>query len=109
MIQTVISFAATAQPSVGAGPQLLSLLIFPLMLVVMYFLLIRPQRKQEKKLQEQRKQLVVGDQIVTNGGLMGKVVNIKDNEITLQTSVAKTLITVRRDAIYKVERKESAE
>lgn len=95
--------ADTAQQPNSVG-MLGSLLIFPLMLGVMYFFLIRPQRKQEKKQKEQRAKLAVGDQVVTIGGLTGRVVNIKDDDITISTSVANTLVTFRREAINTVKK-----
>lgn len=74
------------------------------LIVLMWALMIRPQRKQEKKQQEERKSITVGDTVVTIGGMTGKVVNIKDDDITISTSVAQTLVTYRRDAINSVKK-----
>ena len=68
----------------------------------MYFLLIRPQRKKEKKLREQINAMVVGDNVVTIGGVVGRVVNIKDDEVTISTSVANTLVTFKKSAVNTV-------
>jgi preprotein translocase subunit YajC len=82
---------------------ILSLIIpLALMFVLMYLLLIRPQRKKEKKLKEQIGAMVVGDSVVTIGGLVGRVVNIKDDEVTLSTSVANTLVTFKKSAVNTV-------
>ena len=102
LLPILLAADPAAQP--GGGGMLISLLIFPIMLGVMYFFLIRPQRKQEKKQKEQRSKLTVGDTVVTIGGLTGKVVNIKDDDITIATSVANTLVTFRRDAINSVKK-----
>ncbi|MDI9469723.1 MAG: preprotein translocase subunit YajC [Bacillota bacterium] len=106
MTLNLIPLMLAADPAAQANPagMLGSLLIFPLMLGVMYFFLIRPQRKQEKKQKEQRAKLSVGDQVVTIGGLTGRVVNIKDDDITISTSVANTLVTFRREAINSVQK-----
>ena len=76
-----------------------SLVIFGL---VMYFTIIRPQKKREKELNEKMSSLRVGDQVVTIGGIVGKVANIKDDEVTISTSLANTLITFQKTAISTV-------
>lgn len=105
LAQKILYMSAEAAGDPAAGNPLMGIitLLFPLlMLGVLYFIMIRPQRKQEKKLSEQRKNLVVGDEIVTIGGLKGRIVNIKDDEITISSSVAGTLVTFTRDAIGQV-------
>lgn len=79
-------------------------LVLPLGLMfgLMYLLLIRPQRKKEKKLREQINAMVVGDSIISIGGISGRIVNLKDDEVTISTSVANTLITVKKSAISNV-------
>ena len=64
-----------------------------LMFIVFYFILIRPQRKKEKELKEQMSKLSVGDRVTTIGGLVGFVANIKDDQVTISTSAANTLVT----------------
>lgn len=96
-------FAAEAAQAPGGPAQLVSLLAMPLLiLVVFYFMLIRPQRKQEKKQRDMRSALKTGDRVITTGGVTGRVVNIKDEEITIETSVARTMVTFRREAIMTV-------
>lgn len=70
--------------------------------VIMYAILILPQRKKDKKLREMLKALEVGNDIVTVGGIMGKVINIKDDEVTIETSIEKTQIKLIRQAIKEV-------
>ncbi len=76
--------------------------ILILMFVVFYFILIRPQRKKEKELKEQMGKLAVGDRVVTIGGLVGFVANIKDDQVTISTSAANTLVTFTKSAISSV-------
>lgn len=98
------------EPTGGGVAASLGVLVIPLLLIVlMYFFLIRPQKKQEKKIAEQRKNMQVGDQVVSIGGIMGRVVNIKDSEVTIESSVAGTLLTFRKEAINQVIKPESAE
>ena len=92
-------------PNAAGGEMMgsfMSLGLLVLMFVVFYFILIRPQRKKDKELKEQMSHLCVGDKVVTIGGLVGFVANIKDNEITISTSAANTLVTFTKSAIQSV-------
>ena len=86
---------------------LASLLLLVLMFVVFYFIMIRPQRKKDKELKEQMDKLQVGDRVVTIGGLVGFVANIKDDQITISTSAANTLVTFTKTAIQSVVKREN--
>ena len=77
----------------------LSMLILIVPLGLMYVIMILPQKKKEKKLRETINSAIVGDQIVTIGGMVGKIVNIKDDEVTFESSVERTKITVKKWAI----------
>lgn len=79
-----------------------SLGLLVLMFVVFYFILIRPQRKKDKELKEQMSKLQVGDKVVTIGGLVGFVANVKGDEVTISTSAANTLVTFTKSAIQNV-------
>ena len=72
---------AYAQGSpLGGDSMLVSLLPFILILVIMYFLILRPQQKRVKMHQEMVKNLRRGDTVVTSGGLLGKVTKVVDDE-----------------------------
>ena len=58
-----------------------------LMLVLLYFMIYRPQKKQEKKDAAMRAALEIGDQVVTIGGIVGRVVAIKDDTFVLETGL----------------------
>ena len=60
--------------------------LFPMLLIfgVMYFLMIRPQMKQQKELAQMQSKLKKNDEVVTVGGLYGTVVNLKDSVVTLR-------------------------
>ncbi len=100
--------AATDGAATGAAGALGSLggigqiLIFVVPLGLMYLLLIMPQRKKEKKAKELVNSAIVGDSIVTIGGLRGKIVNIKDDEVTLESSIDRTKVTLKKWAIKEV-------
>ena len=67
---------------------------------IMYFLLIRPQKKQEKQVREMRSALKVGDDIVTIGGICGKIVRVKDNRLTIQVGADKTNLNGQTIVLY---------
>jgi len=75
---------------------------FPIVLLVLfYFMLIRPQSKRAKEHREMQGAIAKGDEVVTDGGLMGKIVSIGDNAITVQ--LAENLeVKVRRESISSV-------
>ncbi|HKT74114.1 MAG TPA: preprotein translocase subunit YajC [Steroidobacteraceae bacterium] len=68
----------------GAPSQITTLLIPMVFLVILYFLLIRPQQKKNKEHQALLSKLSAGDEVVTTGGVLGKVVEVGDNFVTLE-------------------------
>ena len=80
-----------------------SIALIGVLIVVFYFFMIRPQKKQEKKDTEMRNQLQVGDEVTTIGGIIGKVVSIKDETFVLETSKDRTKIRFLKGAIKTVD------
>ena len=70
-----------------------------IMVALFYFMLIRPQKKQEKADRQLRASLQAGDKIVTIGGFTGRILSVKDDEVTFETGAAKTRLTVKKWAI----------
>ena len=95
--------AATGEMS--TADMLVQFLPFVVIIAVFYFILIRPQRKREKADEDMRNNLEVGDVVTTRGGIVGKVTNIKDDQITLQTGADSVKIRVMRWAIATKEQK----
>ena len=75
-----------------------------LMLVLLYFMIYRPQKKQEKKDAAMRAALEIGDQVVTIGGIVGRVVAIKDDTFVLETGSDHVKIRFTKNAISSVEK-----
>lgn len=75
--------ATTAQEG---GSAFMQFLPFILILVVFYFFMIRPQQKRQKELNKMRDELSKGTQIMTNGGVYGKVVEVKDNIVVVEVA-----------------------
>ena len=75
-----------------------------LMLVLLYFMIDRPQKKQEKKDAAMRAALEIGDQVTTIGGVIGRVVAIKDDTFVLETGADRVKIRFTKNAISSVEK-----
>jgi preprotein translocase subunit YajC len=80
-----IAYAQSA-PGFGGSGQMLSFLPLVLIFVVFYFLLIRPQQKKAKQHQEMLGKLKKNDEVMTSGGIYGKVVTLADNVVTLEVA-----------------------
>nr|WP_276939478.1 preprotein translocase subunit YajC [Helcococcus sueciensis] len=85
----------------GVGSILPSLVMMALVFGVFYFMLIRPQKKQQKKFQDTMNELKVGDQIVTRGGVRGKIVELKADSFVIQSG--NTQIEFLKQALSYVE------
>ncbi len=93
---------AYAQGSGAVGPDMLvSILPFVLIFVIMYFLIIRPQRTQIKKRSEMLAAVRRGDTVVTGGGLVGKVTKATDTELEVDLGGG-TKVTALRSTIMDV-------
>ena len=75
-----------------------------LIFVVFYFILIRPQKKKEKKLREMIAAIKIGDEVVTIGGIHGKVTRVKDDVFVIESGIgtSKSHLTIARGAVSKV-------
>ena len=73
------------------------------LIVFFYFFMIRPQKKKDKEDQEMRDALAVGDEVTTIGGIIGKVVSIKEETFVLETTKDKTHIRFLKGAIRSVD------
>jgi len=85
------------------GSGLGGFVIIIVMFVALYFFMIRPQKKQEKQIKDMRDSLLVGDEITTIGGIIGKIVSIKDETLVLETSRDGTKIRILRSAVRCVD------
>lgn len=70
-----------------------------LMVAIFYFFLIRPESKRKKETQKMLSELSVGDEITTIGGIIGRIVNIKDDEITIETGADRVRLKFVRSAV----------
>ena len=93
---TLFLDAATSTAVGGGMPMLLMVVI---MFAVFYFFVIRPENKKKKKTEEMRNSLTLGDEIITIGGMIGKIVQITEDTITFETGEDRVRIQVTKWAI----------
>lgn len=103
-----VAFAEGEQATVEGVAGYMPIIWLVVMFAVFYFLLIRPQKKQEKKQREMLAALQVGDMVVTVGGVCGKISKLKDDYVYIETGLvgtpdAKATIKFERSAIKRVE------
>ena len=96
------SALAEATATTAAGGDMLSMIIMIVaMVAVFYFLLIRPQKKREQEVQKMREAIEVGDEVVTIGGIVGRVVSIKEDTLVVETSAERSKLRLARWAIQQ--------
>lgn len=100
---TAVGTEGEMTASAGLLGTLISLLPMILIFVVFYFMLIRPQRKKEKKVQEMLNALKVGDRVNTIGGIFGTITAIKDDTLELSVGKDNVKLIFARWAIQKVD------
>ena len=88
-------------PAMGSSWVTIAMLV--VMFAFLYFFMIRPQKKQEKETNQMRNSLVVGDEITTIGGIIGKIVSIKEETLVLETSRDGTKIRILKSAVRNVD------
>ena len=82
---------------------LIMLLVYGAIIAAMYFIFFRPQNKKKKKEAEMRKNAQVGDEITTIGGIIGKVVSIKEETCMIETGRDGTKIRILKSAVKSVD------
>ena len=82
-----------------------SLVLMVLLIALIYFMMIRPQKKREKAEREMRDSLSVGDEVITIGGVIGKVEKINEKSIIISTSAGKNKIEFLKSAVASVSAK----
>ena len=98
-----IAYAQGAQTGGGAANFIVQLFPFLVIMVIFYFLLIRPQQKQRREMQEMLNNVKEGDRIITRGGLLGQVDKVEQDRGTLRIEVGNgTKVRIRRDYVDQV-------
>ena len=87
----------------GQGQMVTSIVMIVAMVAIFYFFMYRPQKKQERETNAMRNALAVGDEITTIGGIIGKIVSIKDETVLIETGRDGTKIRILKSAIKNVD------
>jgi preprotein translocase subunit YajC len=99
LIGTAFAQSTTSSPGVGGGAsQILILVVF---VAIFYFMLIRPQQKRAKEQQNMLSKLATGDEVVTSGGLVGRITDVGESFVTLEIAEG-VRIKVQRSAITQL-------
>lgn len=92
-----------AATSAATGSPIMLIVWLVVMVAVFYFFLIRPQRKRDKEVKELQSSLQIGDEVVTTGGIVGIVVNIKEDTVVIETGSDRSKVRIKRWAIQSNE------
>ena len=93
------STEAAATTEGGSGGIIMMVAYMAVIFGMLYFFMVRPEKKRKKKLDEMRDSLSVGDQITTIGGIVGKIVHVKDEFVVIETSEDRVRIEIAKWAI----------
>ena len=85
------------------GGSIGSIVLIVVMFVALYVFMIRPQKKQEREINNMRNNLQVGDEITTIGGIIGKIVSIKEETLMIETGHDRTKIRILKTAVRQVD------
>lgn len=97
MFLQFLSSAAAGGSQPGSSSTMIIMLVA--MFALMYFLMIRPQKKRQKEEQQMRDNIQVGDDIVTIGGICGRVISIKEDSYVIETGADKCRIKILKGAV----------
>lgn len=101
LLNYVITAEATSDTTTtGGGLGMVGMLIFyAVIIIAMYFLLIHPQRKKSKEEKKMRENLQVGDEVVTIGGIYGRVISLKEDTMVIESKSDHSKLTLARWAL----------
>ena len=92
-------FATSGTTATNSGSPVSMILLMVGMFAVMYFVMIRPQKKRQKEEQEMRNAVEIGDEITTIGGICGRVVTVKENHLIIETGADRNRMQITRWAV----------
>lgn len=99
----MLNYLEDATTSGSALSSLVSIGLLVVMFIAMYFIMIRPQKKAEKEANDMRNNLEIGDEITTIGGIIGRIVSIKEETCVIETSRDGTKIRILKAAVRNVD------
>lgn len=99
----LLSEVGTTATDGAAGTMGLLTMVIPIaaMIAVFYFLIIRPEKKRNKEMQDMLNNIQVADEVVTTGGIIGRVLSVKEDTVLIETGSDRTKIRVMKTSIAK--------
>ena len=97
MLRFVMSAGDGNVPSFSTGPYMIIMLV--LFIGIFYFMILRPEKKKKKEAEDLRNSLHKGDKIITIGGIIGKIVEIKDEKIVIETGEDQVRLELQKWAV----------
>lgn len=95
----LITLMASSSGGTQSASPMTPIIMMVVMFALMYFMMIRPQKKRQKAEQEMRNTVDVGDEITTIGGIMGRVVTVKDDSMVIETGADRNKMKIARWAL----------
>ncbi len=105
----IFATANQAAAADGLKGNFLQIGLIVVLFVIMYFVMIRPQRKRQKEEAQMRNNLRVGDEITTIGGICGRVLQLKEDSIVIETGADRSKMTIKKWAIQSCDTVHEAE
>lgn len=105
MVTSLTGCATEASGEANPGGMLFTVVYLVAIVAIMYFVMIRPERKRRKEAEEMRSSLAIGETVTTIGGIVGKIVDIKDDFITIETSEDRVRVELAKWGISSVGKK----
>lgn len=99
LLDAATTGANAAAQGASAGSMLGMFIPMILMFVILYFFMIRPQKKRDKEIQNMRSSLQIGDEVVTTGGIIGIVVSLKEDTLVIETGSDRSKVRIARWAV----------
>lgn len=103
MLTNLLLAEAATGGAGAAGGGISTIIMLVAFIAIFYFMIYRPQKKQEKETANMRDNLQIGDEISTTGGILGRVVKIKDDIVTIETGSDKNKLKIFKWAVRAVE------
>ena len=85
----------------GGASLLWMIPVYAIIIGAMYFIMIRPQKKKQKEEQKMRENLQIGDEIVTIGGIYGRVISLKEDSMVIESKADRSKMTIARWALQQ--------
>lgn len=104
-IELISSASSASSAGAAAGSSVASILMMivplALMIGIFYFLILRPEKKRNKEMQAMLNNIQVADEVVTSGGIIGRVLSVKEDTVLIETGSDRTKIRVLKSAIAR--------